>query len=103
MIKSVHFQNFKALIDTTLPLNRFTLIVGPNGSGKSTAMQALRAAGNPHMFKFQNVITASLKDDGNAKVEIKIKWDFHNSVVYSTSGWKPAGNPNYLGPQLHSP
>ncbi len=42
MIESVHFQNFKALRDTTLPLGRFTLIVGANGSGKSTAMRAIQ-------------------------------------------------------------
>ncbi|MGH9929962.1 MAG: AAA family ATPase [Pyrinomonadaceae bacterium] len=47
MIKSIHFQNFKALRDATLPLGPFTLIVGPNGSGKSTAMQALRFAAGP--------------------------------------------------------
>jgi AAA15 family ATPase/GTPase len=46
MIESVHFRNFKALRDTTLPLGRFTLIVGPNASGKSTALQALKAAHN---------------------------------------------------------
>ena len=43
MLKSIRFQNFKALRDTTLPLGRFTLIIGPNGSGKTTALQALRA------------------------------------------------------------
>jgi predicted ATPase len=47
MIKSIEFENFKALRQTTLPLGRFTLIVGPNGSGKSTALNALAAFGNP--------------------------------------------------------
>ena len=40
-IESITFSNFKALVNTTLPLGRFTLIVGPNGSGKSTALQGI--------------------------------------------------------------
>jgi predicted ATPase len=91
MIKSVHFKNFKALIDATLPLNRFTLIVGPNGSGKSTAMQGLRLAGTPHTAKFHNVVTASLKDVPDAAVEIKIEWDIDNSIVTISSGWHRGG------------
>ncbi|HYH86994.1 MAG TPA: AAA family ATPase [Pyrinomonadaceae bacterium] len=88
MIKSVHFKNFKALIDTTLPLNRFTLIVGPNGSGKSTAMQGLHMAGNTHAFHFLDVVTASLRDVDDITVEIRVNWDISDSVVFSNSGWE---------------
>ena len=42
MLESIHFKNFKALRDATLPLSPFTLIVGPNGSGKSTVLDALK-------------------------------------------------------------
>lgn len=42
MIESVHFQNFKALRDATVPLGRFTLLIGPNGSGKSSVLQGLQ-------------------------------------------------------------
>lgn len=99
MIKSVHFQNFKALIDATLPLNRFTLIVGPNGSGKSTAMQALRMAGAPDATRLQSVITAPLKGVLDANVEIKIKWDINDSIVVSESGWDR--NKVYFGPVVN--
>jgi predicted ATPase len=98
MIKSVHFKNFKALVDTTLPLNRFTLIVGPNGSGKSTAMQGLRMAGKPDVTRFPNVITASLKDVRDTSVEIKIEWDINNSLIVSESGWGPDRN---FGPRFN--
>lgn len=90
MIKSVHFKNFKALIDATLPLNSFTLIVGPNGSGKSTAMQGLHVAGEPGQFSFRDVVTASLKDASDITVEIEIGWDVNDTVVFSKSGWKLA-------------
>jgi predicted ATPase len=44
MIKSVHFENFRVLRDSTLPLGRVTLIVGPNGSGKTTALRGMSRA-----------------------------------------------------------
>ncbi|OLE54689.1 MAG: hypothetical protein AUG51_06970 [Acidobacteria bacterium 13_1_20CM_3_53_8] len=74
MIKSVHFKNFKALRDATLPLSRFTLIVGPNGSGKSTAMQALSMASNPNVAYFGDVVTADLQRSSDSIVEILIDW-----------------------------
>lgn len=101
MIKAVHFKNFKALIDATLPLHRFTLIVGPNGSGKSTAMQALRMAGKTNTVSFSDVVTASLKDVNNAAVEVKIDWDIDGSVVFSRSGWQYAdGKFRRFGPEF---
>ncbi|MBS3733853.1 MAG: AAA family ATPase [Phycisphaerae bacterium] len=42
LIKSVHFKNYKALRDTTLPLERLTILIGPNGSGKSTALEGIQ-------------------------------------------------------------
>lgn len=91
MIKSVHFKNFKALIDATLPLNRFTLIVGPNGSGKSTAMQALRLAKNTTEVHISNVITASLKTSRDITVEIRVEGSVDNEVVSFRSGWRRTG------------
>ncbi len=41
MIESIHFKNFKALRDTTLPLGPLTVLVGANGTGKSTVLQAM--------------------------------------------------------------
>src|SRR5436853_6039902 len=83
MIKSVHFKNFKALIDTILPLNRFTLIVGPNGSGKSTAMQALSLASNRKSTNFPNIVTADLQQELKGFVEVKIIWALDDRAVAS--------------------
>jgi|SRR2546423_9416218 len=101
MIKSVHFKNFKALIDATLPLNRFTLIVGPNGSGKSTAMQGLQMAGNPGVCKFNNVVTASLKNASDITVEIRIDGCFDNQAVSFKSGWQYTESE--FGPEFYDP
>lgn len=101
MIKSVHFKNFKALVDATLPLNRFTLIVGPNGSGKSTAVQGLRLAGRPDATSFHNVVTASLKASPDAVVEVMIEWDVNDSTVISSSGWNRSSTPvTHFGPRI---
>lgn len=72
MIKSIHFQNFRALQDATLPLGRFTLIVGPNGSGKSTAMQAFRFVLSESPWSCRDVITAGL--EGSARVGVHVTW-----------------------------
>lgn len=87
MIKSIHFQNFKVLRRTTLPLSRFTLIVGPNSSGKSTAMQALYAAHRPDHFHFSHILTAGLQQVPEIKVEVDIAWDLDGAEGISTTRW----------------
>ena len=102
MIKSVRFKNFKALVDATLPLNRFTLIVGPNGSGKSTAMQGLLAVKNPSQFNFSNVVTASLKSVADITVEISVEGCINNQMVSFRSGWRRLTNVSVeeFGPEI---
>ncbi len=41
MIQTISFQNFKALRDLTISLERFTVLVGPNASGKTSVLQGL--------------------------------------------------------------
>ena len=38
MLTRVHFAGIKSLLDVTLNLDRFTVLVGPNGCGKSTLL-----------------------------------------------------------------
>ncbi|MFN7946903.1 MAG: AAA family ATPase [Blastocatellia bacterium] len=70
MIKSIRFQNFKALRNATLPLGRFTLIVGPNGSGKSTVLKALELINDPSKLHFNQVVSADKRESGEITVEI---------------------------------
>ncbi len=88
MIKSIHFQNIKALRDATLSLGRFTLIVGANGSGKSTAMEALKLANKPSNTDFRQIATANLKRVAGATAKIVIDWDAGNTKVESETKWQ---------------
>lgn len=104
MIKSIHFQNFKALRDATLPLGPFTLIVGPNGSGKSTAMQALKFASDPDTFGFTKLMTAGV--ERSDLVQVSIEWGSGAGLIAGSitkAGVKPQGiNTEAFGPE-HRP
>lgn len=88
MIKSIHFKNFKALRDATLPLGPFTLIVGPNGSGKSTAMQGLRFASNPKEYTLERIVTAGLDLTPHTLVKISISWSINGVETTTESGMR---------------
>jgi predicted ATPase len=90
MIKSVHFQNFKALRDTMLPLGRFTLLVGPNGSGKSTALQALQAVADPQRVEFHRIVSASVRDAQEAGVQVEVDFDQSRANARLIARWTPA-------------
>ncbi|MFO7898389.1 MAG: AAA family ATPase [Planctomycetota bacterium] len=80
-IKSVHFQNYKVLRDSTLPLGQFTLLIGPNGSGKSTALNALR------LFDIdpKTCLSAGLSYEEGAKAQVRIDWAIGSGPApYST-------------------
>ncbi len=95
MIKSIHFQNFRALKDATLPLARFTLIVGPNGSGKSTVTQALRFAASPggDEYKRKRILTAGPVGESAKAVKISINWLCEGVEIKTTSGRREDNTP----------
>ncbi len=41
IIKSIRVQNFRSILDQSLPCDQLTVLVGPNGSGKSSLLRAL--------------------------------------------------------------
>jgi len=43
MIKKININNFKSILDTSLHLSPFTLLIGANGTGKSNFLQFLKA------------------------------------------------------------
>jgi predicted ATPase len=91
MIEAVRFQNFKLLKQTTLLLQRFTLIVGPNGSGKTTAFQALRALADPDSCGFRTVATAGLGSNG--EVRVTIQWCENSTSTSVSAAWLADASP----------
>ncbi|MGH9840919.1 MAG: AAA family ATPase [Blastocatellia bacterium] len=91
MIESVHFYNFKVLRGTTLPLERFTLIVGPNGSGKSTAFQGLQAIGSPENQPFRSIASAGALNKGVTGTEIIVKWGWPYAGAQTRTWWNESG------------
>ncbi len=45
MLKQVQFQGIKSLLDVTVDLEPFTVLVGPNGCGKSTLLDQIELLG----------------------------------------------------------
>lgn len=41
MIQSIHIQNFKSVVDLSLDLGRFNVLIGENGCGKSNILEAI--------------------------------------------------------------
>lgn len=44
MVKEVHIQNFKSVVDLKMPLGRFNVLIGENGCGKSNILEAIAFA-----------------------------------------------------------
>jgi predicted ATPase len=40
-VDNIHIQNYKCLLDVTIPVGSLTMLAGQNGSGKSSVIQAL--------------------------------------------------------------
>ena len=102
MITSIHFQNFKALRNATLPLGRFTVIVGPNGSGKSTVMQALRFAGRPNADEYKRRKVATAGVAATAPVEVAINWVI-NGIAATTRSGKNRDGSGYFNKEFDDP
>jgi len=85
MIKSVHFENFRVLRDSTLPLGRVTLIVGPNGSGKSTALSGMsRAIRVPGLFSpsaFSEKDQSVSPGDPKGVIRISVELDTRRTLI----------------------
>lgn len=77
MIKEIHYKNFKALRDTTLPLGRFTLIVGANGTGKTTALNSFNMLKKPQSISWNNIVSTGANQNTIVTISYlhgEIKW-----------------------------
>lgn len=78
MITSIHIQNYRSIVDATVKLAPFTLLIGANGTGKSNFLQLLEALGSqsPSFEKHYNYPkkpqTFTIYYDNGAKDVIEI-------------------------------
>lgn len=54
MIKNIRIRNYKSVVDITLPLGRFNVMIGSNGCGKSNILEGIAMAGSASAFKLDN-------------------------------------------------
>ena len=54
MIKEINIKNFKSIVDLTLDLGRFNVIIGANGCGKTNILEAVAFAAAANMRKLDN-------------------------------------------------
>jgi predicted ATPase len=109
MIESIKFQNFRALRDTVLPLDAFTLLVGANGSGKSTAMHAFRFLIGRDVNDYEKYLSIELRNEVFGKLSVQASWTsslgslpavrkiVKDGNVFRDTGLEASG-PDYEGP-----
>ena len=101
--RAVHFENFRVLRKTTLPLDRFTLLIGPNGSGKSTAMLGLQVV-DDDSFSFEQLASvATRSDDHESSVQVSVEWSdapWLMTSVWTSSGGHRFGHTNSAGQSI---
>jgi predicted ATPase len=85
MIKAIHFKNYKALRDTTLPLGRLTVLIGPNGSGKSTALEALQPSG---VGLGKKSLTKGVSDETGTEISVSLEWMEQDGARRTTGVWR---------------
>ena len=86
MIENIRIRNYKSIVDLTLDLGRFNVIIGTNGSGKSNILEAITMASAASQDKLD---AESLKNRGIRETEPQfmmnafddIEQDFNSSVI----------------------
>ena len=59
MIESIKIQNYKSIVNLTMTLGRFNVIIGPNGCGKTNILEAISLAGAASQDKLDNEYLAN--------------------------------------------
>ena len=54
MIREINIKNFKSIVDLTLDLGQFNVIIGANGCGKTNILEAIAFAAAANMKKLDN-------------------------------------------------
>ena len=71
MIREINIKNFKSIVDLTLDLGRFNVIIGANGCGKTNILEALVLASGANTNSIKNEFLM-VRDVRLAKPELMI-------------------------------
>ena len=87
MIQTLRLQNFKAIKDVKIGLERLTVFVGPNGSGKTSLLQGLElivgCRPNEQFHKFNKAIfIKEIRDKHSEHVDIMLSCSTSAGSVY---------------------
>ena len=107
MINNVTIKNYKSVVDVSLPLGRFNLLIGANGCGKSNILEgiALGAAASSDKLDYEyfgnrgirvvepRFMLPAFEDEENEVISVSVKDEDNNpsdfDIVYD-KGAKPA-------------
>ena len=86
MVENIRIRNYKSIVDLTLDLGRFNVVIGTNGCGKSNILEAITMASAASQNKLD---AESLKNRGIRETEPQfmmnafddIELDSNNSVI----------------------
>ena len=91
MIKEINIKNFKSIVDLTLDLGRFNVIIGANGCGKTNILEAIAFAAAANMRKLDNEFLIN-RDLRLAKPELMVNAFEEGSYEISEGPLKELSN-----------
>ena len=106
MIKEISIKNYKSVVNQTIPLRRFNVIIGANGCGKSNSLEAVAIAGLSASNKLDEDLVplrgirltapqwmrSAFPGEDDSVIEIKIVTDKNQPSkfrIHYSSGYKP--------------
>lgn len=109
MITNVSIKNYKSVVDVSLPLGRFNLLIGANGCGKSNILEGITmgAAASSDMLKYEyfslrgiravepQFMLPAFEDVKAGKMHIEIVDDKGNTSSYIISYNEEAKPPHW--------
>lgn len=107
MIKQISIKNYKSVVDQTIKLGQFNVLIGANGCGKSNILEAIALAGlsasnklDEDLFALRGIrlttpqwMKSAFSEEDNSIIEIKVLTDTnHPSMfkVHYSSDSKPS-------------
>ena len=85
MVENIRIRNYKSIVDLTLDLGRFNVIIGTNGCGKSNILEAITMASAASQNKLD---AESLKNRGIRETEPQFMVNAFDDIELDKFGYK---------------